>query len=831
MIWVALKIAVAFAIYAAGRWIINRLVHLMDASFDRRQVDKSLRSFLRSLVKGAAYTILLLIIVQLLGFNTTSLVALLAASGFGIGMALSGTLQNFAGGIMVMFMHPYRIGDYIEAQGQAGTVKEIRLFSTVVTTTDNKRIYIPNSSISNAIVNNYSSETMRRVEWKVSLAYGDDVAVVIAENEVAAMQGVRALQVEYEELPFVLDVQKAMEPDAPRLHEAYPNNILKHTDMKTGDYQAAIQEPGLIKVEGWYETPTVQHCHIENHGCFAYEENGRITVVSSTQIPHIIRRVVGQALGRPWSDIRVVKPYIGGGFGNKQDALYEPLCAWCSTQVHGRCVRVDCSREETFVSNRVRHAIRFHIVSWLRKDGTFAARKVELYSNQGSYASHGHSIVAKAMGSFSQHYPCDNMECDAWTVFTNRPAAGAMRGYGMPQASFADESNVDECAKAVGMDPLAFRMQNLMPKGFEDGFSHNVNYEDSFRQCLEVGKKYIDYDRKKAEFAKETGPIRHGIGVATFWYNTAVYPISLETSSNRMLLNLDGSVTMQCGETEIGQGADTAYAQMTSDVVGLGDYCKVHVVSCQDTDITPTGLGAYASRQTYVAGFSIRQTGLMLKEKILDYATKLTRQAVYNMDIVDGNIVRNTDGKVLMSLSELAMHAQYDPADSQHITAESTYTIRNNAYSFGCTFAVVEVDIPMCKVTLQEIINVHDCGKLVNPALAEAQVHGGMSMAIGYGLSEQLLFDEKTGRPLNNNLLDYKLSTIMDHPHLEAQFVENAEPTSAFGTKALGEPPACSGAPAIRNAIYNATGVAIDQDPITPHVLFQRFTEEGLIRD
>ena len=177
VIWVALKIAVAFAIYAAGRWIINRRVRLMDASFDRRQVDKSLRSFLRSLVKGAAYTILLLIIVQLLGFNTTSLVALLAASGFGIGMALSGTLQNFAGGIMVMFMHPYRIGDYIEAQGQAGTVKEIRLFSTVVTTTDNKRIYIPNSSISNAIVNNYSSETMRRVEWKVSLAYGDDVAV------------------------------------------------------------------------------------------------------------------------------------------------------------------------------------------------------------------------------------------------------------------------------------------------------------------------------------------------------------------------------------------------------------------------------------------------------------------------------------------------------------------------------------------------------------------------------------------------------------------------------------------------------------------------------
>ena len=661
--------------------------------------------------------------------------------------------------------------------------------------------------------------------------YGDDVAVVIAENEVAAMQGVRALKVEYEELPFVLDVQKAMEEGAPQLHEAYPGNILKHTDMRKGDYAAAITEEGLIKVEGWYDTPSVQHCHIENFGCFAYEENGRVTVVSSTQIPHIIRRVVGQALGRPWANIRIVKPYIGGGFGNKQDALYEPLCAWCSTQVGGRCVRVDCSREETFVSNRVRHAIRFHIVSWVRPDGTMAARKVECFSNQGSYASHGHSIVAKAMGSFAQIYPCDHMECDAWTVCTNRPTAGAMRGYGMPQASFANEANIDDIAKALNIDPLALREKIIMPKGFRDAFSQNENHEDSFRQCLEKGKAYIDYDRKVAEFAKDTGPIRRGIGVAAFWYNTGVYPISLETSSNRMLLNLDGTVTMQCGETEIGQGADTAYAQMTADVVGLKSYRDVNVVSCQDTDITPTGLGAYASRQTYMAGFSIRQTGELLKKKILEYACEVTRQTVGNMDIVDGNIVRKPDGRVLMSLSELAMTAQYNPVHSEHITAESTYTIRNNAYSFGCTFVEVEVDVPMCKVTLKDIVNVHDCGQLINPALAEAQVHGGMSMAIGYGMGEQLLFDEKTGKPLNNNLLDYKLSTIMDHPHLEAQFVENFEPTSPFGTKALGEPPACSGAPAIRNAILNATGVSIDQNPMNPHILFKRFAEEGLLAD
>ena len=371
-------------------------------------------------------------------------------------------------------------------------------------------------------------------------------------------------------------------------------------------------------------------------------------------------------------------------------------------------------------------------------------------------------------------------------------------------------------------------MKFIMPKNYHDAFSGNTNYFDSFRACLEKGRDAMDYDHRKAEFAKDTGSVRRGIGAASFWYNTGVYPISLETASNRMQLNLDGTVTMQCGETEIGQGADTAYSQMTAEAVGLKSYKDVHVVSCQDTDITPTGLGAYASRQTYVAGFSIRQTATQLRQKILAYATKLTRQAIDNMDIVDGNIVRKQDGAVLMSLKELAMTAQYNAADSEHITAESTYTIRNNAYSFGCTFADVEVDIALCKVKLNKIINVHDCGSLINPALAEAQVHGGMSMAIGYGMSEQLLFDEKTGKPLNNNLLDYKLSTVMDHPDLEALFVENAEPTSPFGTKALGEPPACSPAPAIRNAILNATGIGIDVAPITPHVLFAAFEKAGL---
>lgn len=659
--------------------------------------------------------------------------------------------------------------------------------------------------------------------------YGDDVAAVVARDEVSAMQAIRAIKVEYEELPFVLDPIEAMQNGAPQIHEGFDHNILAHTSYEDGNYAEAIKEPGLIVVDKWYNTPTVQHCHIENHICYAYEEAGKINIVSSTQIPHIVRRIVGQALGRDWGSVRIVKPYIGGGFGNKQDALYEPLCAYLSTVLGGRLVKLDMSREETFASNRVRHAIRYHIVSHVRADGTFVAGRLEAYSNQGAYASHGHSICAKGAGAFRQLYRYRGAcKGDAYTVYTNISTGGAMRGYGIPQMMFAMESHVDDIARRLNIPPLKLRQMNLMEVGYRDSFSKNENYFDSFNQCIKKGMEYIDYDRKLEEFSHDTGDVRRGIGMAVFWYNTAVWPISLESSSCRMVLNQDGSVQLQLAETEIGQGADTAFSQMAAEELGI-PLEKVHIISAQDTDVTPFGTGAYASRQTYVGGFAVQQTARIMKERILSYAHELTRMTVHNLDIEDGYIININNSRRLMSLAELATTALYSLEHSRHITAESTYQVKSNAYSFGCSFAEVEVDIPLCKVKLVNMINVHDCGRLINPALAAAQVHGGMSMAIGYGLSEQLLFDKKTGRPLNNNLLDYKLSTTMDHPHLEARFVENYEPTSAYGTKALGEPPATSGAPAIRNAVLNATGVEIDTAPLTPHVLFERFREEGLI--
>ncbi|WP_306485238.1 xanthine dehydrogenase molybdenum-binding subunit XdhA [Anaerococcus sp.] len=658
--------------------------------------------------------------------------------------------------------------------------------------------------------------------------YGDDVAVVIARDEVACKQALKKIVVEYEEYPANFDALDSIKDVKVPIHEESPDNILKHTTNNRGNFEEAIKEEGLIKVVGDYETPIISHAHLENPDVYAYEKSGKIVVVASTQIPHIIRRVVGQALGLGWGKIRVIKPYIGGGFGNKQDALYEPLCAFLTTQVGGHPVKLLPSREETFVSTRTRHAMKIHIESYVRKNGDYVARRVETYSNGGAYASHGHSIAAKGLNCFHQLYPCENIKGDAYSIYTNLPAGGAMRGYGIPQAMFAYEAHHDDVAKALGMDPLELKLRNVMPKGYVDPFSHNENYYDSFRDCLEKGAEAIDYYAKKEKYKNQTGNIRYGIGCAVYWYNTGVFPISLESSSCRMMVNEDGSVQIQLPETEIGQGADTAFTQMAADSLGMRIE-DIHIISTQDTDVSPFGLGAYASRQTYMASFSITKTAKELKEKILDQAYLQTRITPNNLDIVDSTIVRKTDGRKLLTMEELATESLYTlKTENQHITAETTHTIRTNAFSFGASFAEVKVDIDLAKVEVVKLINVHDAGNIINPQLAEAQAHGGMSMAVGFALTEEMKYNDK-GRILNNNLLDYKLGTIADTPEFEVYFIENPEPTSPYHTKSLGEPPTCSPAPAIRNAVLNATGISVNKIPMTPHVLFPLFKENGLI--
>ena len=660
--------------------------------------------------------------------------------------------------------------------------------------------------------------------------YGDDIAAVIAENDIAAARAARLVKVEYEEYAPLLTVEDAMAEDAPRLHDEKPGNVIAHSSFVVGEgtYGDAVKEEGLVEIKKDYRTQSVQHCHIETPISFAYMEKGRITVTTSTQIPHIVRRVISQALGLPMGRIRVIKPYIGGGFGNKQDVLYEPLNAFLTTQVGGRGVRMEISREETLGCTRVRHAIEFKVKAAARKDGTLVARKLEAYSNQGGYASHAHAIVANSSNEFKQIYKDEKvLESDAWTVYTNLATGGAMRGYGIPQAAFAAECMADDLALALHMDPLEFRKKNCMRPGYVDPHTHVKCNTYGLAECMEKGREFIRWDEKRREYENQTGPVRKGIGMAIFCYKTGVYPISLETASCRMILNQDGSMQLQMGATEIGQGADTVFTQMAAEVTGITED-KVNVLSTQDTDVSPFDTGAYASRQTYVSGMAVKKTGAIFKEKILDYAAYMLEKPQDTLDVRDNHIVDKETGTQLLPMEELATTAFYSLDRSVHITAEATSHCKTNTFATGVCFAEVEVDMPLGKVKVTNIVNVHDSGKLINPKLAAAQVHGGMSMGLGYGLSEELLFDAK-GRPLNDNLLDYKLPTAMDTPDLNALFVELDDPTGPFGNKALGEPPAIPVAPAVRNAVLNATGVAVDSLPMDPQKMVKHFKEAGLI--
>ena len=657
--------------------------------------------------------------------------------------------------------------------------------------------------------------------------YGDDIAAVIAEDEIVASRALKLIKVKYEEYPVEIHPRKSMYGSKPPIHFDKKDNVLARSNYFIGDVDKGMEQSETV-VKGTYKTPIVQHCHIENPISYAYMEKGRIVVVTSTQIPHIVRRVIGQALGIPWGNVRVIKPYIGGGFGNKQDVLYEPLNAFLTTQVGGRPVKLEISREETFCNTRTRHSIEFDLAAGVDKDGKLLAKDMHSYSNQGAYASHGHAIAANGLTSWRLQYACPNIRGEAYTIYTNTPVGGAMRGYGIPQVCFAIESFMDDVANAIHMDPLEFRRKNLIPGFYADAYLKPIaaNTNGIF-ECLKKGADYIHWNEKRKEYADQTGNIRRGIGMALFSYKTGVWPISLEIAGARLSLNQDGSVQLTLGATEIGQGADTVFSQMVAETLHT-DMDHVHIQTVQDTDVAPFDTGAYASRQSFVTGTAVRHCAEILRDKILAYAkTLLPEVAASELELRDNWIW--ADGEPAISLAALAEESYYSLTNSSVLTAEVSEQVKKNTIATGCCFAEVEVDIKLGKIKILHIINVHDSGKLLNPQLAEMQVHGGMSMGMGYGISEQLILDEKTGRPLNGNLLDYKLMTMLDTPDIKADFVEMDDPMGPYGNKALGEPPAIPCAPAIRNAVLHATGVAFHEIPLTPQRLIDGFKKAGLI--
>ncbi|WP_028321777.1 xanthine dehydrogenase subunit XdhA [Desulfatiglans anilini] len=654
--------------------------------------------------------------------------------------------------------------------------------------------------------------------------YGDEIAAVVAVDEATAERALDEITVEYEERPPLLDMTAARESGTPEIHEG-TGNLLQRSDYSFGDVDAALKAAD-VTVKGRYVTQVVHPCALENHGAVAaLDPQGCVVVYTSTQIPHICRRIIGQALGIPWGKVRVIRPSVGGGFGGKQDAVVEPLAAFLTTIVGGRPVKLVLPREDTFVGTRVRHAMELALKSGVRADGTLTFRVLDAHSMNGAYASHGHAIVSKSGTLFRQMYASDAIRFESATVYTNTPTAGAMRGYGAPQVIFATESHMDDIALALGMDPVRLREINLHPEGAVDPSDKVMEHTAALAECLRKGRELIGWEAKRSA-GRTTGLKRRGVGMACFCYPTGIYPAGLEVGAARIVLNQDGSVQLQVGAAEIGQGSDTALSQIAADALGI-PIDMVHIPWEQDTDRSPYDPGAYASRQTSVSGTAVKQAAEAVKAAVLDRAQTMTGSAASTLDIADGWVVERRAGARLVPVVDVALDSYYNPDTASRIAADVSCNVKTNALAFGCTFVEVEVDTETGRVAILELYNVHDSGRIVNPVAAEGQVQGGVQMGLGYALWEQLLFDRKTGRTLNPNLADYKIMTAIDYPAVSAFFLQTDESTAPCGNKALGEPPIVSVAPAVRNAILHATGIKIDTLPITPERLFFALRDRG----
>lgn len=659
---------------------------------------------------------------------------------------------------------------------------------------------------------------------------GDEIAVVVARNELIAKQALKEIEVVLEEYEPLIHPEQILDEKARQIHSGSSNVVGQHSYSCGGDVDEAFAEADYT-LSAEFSTPMVQHCHLENHIAHAYmDDMDRIVIVSSTQIPHIARRIVGEALNIPLSKVRVIKPYIGGGFGNKQDVVLEPMVAFLTSKLDGRPVQLNLTREECMLNTRNRHPFFMKVKTGVKKDGSMVARDMEAISLTGGYASHGHSIAAAGGAKQSSLYPRTAARFKAKTLYANIPAAGAMRAYGSPQILYAVECATEDAARKIGMDSVEFRLKNVARQGEINPLNGEKIVSCGLTECLEKGRDFIGWEEKKKEYEQyKKGPLRKGLGVACLSYASGTYPVCVEIAGARIVLNQDGTVHVMVGATEIGQGSDTVVAQMVAETLGLG-YNAVRMVQAQDTDMTPFDTGAYASRQAYVVSNAVVRAASELKEKICIHAGLMIERDPKTLDIVDAAIVDKAGGKTLLDMKSLAIDTYYHKERGGQLSAEVSYKTTSNAPVFGCTFVDIEVDIPLCKIKINNIINVHDSGVILNPVQAAGQVHGGLFMGIGAALFEEVLIDPDTGYVYNNNLLDYKFPTFMDIPELHHDFVETFEPTSGYGNKALGEPPIITPPPAIRNALLDATGVSIDSLPLSPHNLFAHFTRSGLLK-
>jgi 4-hydroxybenzoyl-CoA reductase subunit alpha len=665
---------------------------------------------------------------------------------------------------------------------------------------------------------------------KVKVRYiGDDVAAVCAIDPEIAEEALELIEVDYEELPAVFDPLESKKEGAPQIHEDIKNNTSFAMYKEFGDVEKAFAECDAI-YEDTFFSQAVNHAPLEPHAALAQFDplNGELTLWSSTQIPFFLRRNLSNTLQIPESKVRVIKPKVGGGFGQKIDMFAKDFCAaWFAMRL-GRPVKFVYDREEVFTATRQRHPMYITVKTGMKKDGTILAQKFLAHADGGAYNSTAPTMIALSCFFLMIPYKVPNLIYEGYHVYTNKPVGGAMRGHGIPQARFAVERQLDMIAERLNLDPAEVRNINSIHAGEPHAAGFIINtcgFSDSVTKAADA----IGWKQKRGQL-----PFGRGVGLAGASFPSGVSNMSHISSGAVVQVGRDGAVNVLSGAADIGQGAETVISQIVAEELGVP--LEDIRITAADTGITPLDPGTFGSGVTVRAGNAAQLAAIAAKQKLFNFLAEKLEANVADLVAKDRRIfVKGSPEKGLTFLEALKAYQYADlpmpivgrgswmaPATEPTTLFKEDGNFAPN-YSFMTQAAEVEVDLLTGRVKLLRMVTAHDCGRPINPMLVEGQLEGSVVGGMGQALYEDVIVQK--GQVMNPSFLDYGFPTFLEMPEIEAIEVETDDPIGPFGAKEAGEGTQLSPAPAIVNAIYDAIGVDFLELPITPEKILEALKE------
>jgi aldehyde oxidoreductase len=641
---------------------------------------------------------------------------------------------------------------------------------------------------------------------------GEAVAAITGDAGAIEEFDSKDFPVTWEELPPITTLEDALAPSADLIHAHRPGNVLVRGRVVRGDVDAALEQADVV-VESEVETGFIEHACIEPEAGFARRVGDRIEVQACTQSPYMDRRDIAAILGLPQESVRIIPTAVGGGFGAKLDLSVQPFLAIAAWRLR-RPVRMTYSRIESIMSTTKRHPARIRARAGATKDGHLLALDFQADFNTGAYASWGPTVAYRVPVHASGPYKVPNYRALTRAVHTHLVPAGAFRGFGVPQGTIAQEQLYDELAERVGMDRLEFRILNALDDDSPTVTGQIFGEGVGIRACLEVLRPHWAAARAAAAAANVSpeGPLRRGVGVAGMWYGCGNTSLP-NPSTMRVGLKRDGRIALHQGAVDIGQGSATVVTQICAEALGASIEC--FDLLSGDTDLTPDCGKTSASRQTFVSGKAAWLAGAQLREAILRLAGACS---CAKLEFRDGVVLIEENGaRRTLDLRELPLDARGYVTSAEATFDPPTTPLDKDGqgnpyavYGFGAHLAEVSVDIELGTVRVLRIVAAHDVGRAINPTLVEGQIEGGAAQGLGMALMEEF-FPGK-----GENLHDYLIPTIGDMPPVESILIEVPSSFGPYGAKGIGEQALIPTAPAILNAIYDATGVRIRRIPVTP---------------